>query len=100
MRLWDWLRRWWRGYRLERVQVVLYTRAGCHLCEEAHERLEGARRRWGFSLSVVDIDGDPDLVRAHGERVPVVVVDGTVRLWGRINEVLLNRLFRAARTQR
>jgi len=70
----------------------MYTRQGCHLCEQAWEQLEAARQRHGFALRQVDVDGDPQLVRAFGECVPVVTIDGKVRFRGRINRVLLERL--------
>ena len=57
--------------------VTVYTRAGCHLCEEA-ERVVRAEEATdgGFRLELVDIDRDPELVRRYGVRVPVVAVDG------------------------
>lgn len=83
----------WRPPSADR-HVLLYTRVGCHLCEEAHAVLEAAQQGSGFRLEVVDIDTDPDLVRQHGDSVPVVVIDGTVRFRGRVNPVLLTRLLR------
>jgi glutaredoxin len=74
--------------------VVLYTRQGCHLCEQAFEQLERARRRHGFTLRPVDIDSDPELVARHGLQVPVVEVNGRVRFRGVVNPVLLERLLR------
>ncbi len=56
--------------------VTLYTRAGCHLCDAARERLERARERAVFRLEVVDIDGDASLRERYNEDVPVVAVDG------------------------
>ena len=56
--------------------VTLYTRVGCHLCEEAERVLEGERAAMPFRLELVDIDRDPELVRRYGVRVPVVAVDG------------------------
>jgi glutaredoxin len=56
--------------------VTLYTRVGCHLCEEAERVLEGERAATPFRLELVDIDRDPELVRRYGVRVPVVAVDG------------------------
>src|SRR5205085_11842858 len=94
MRLWTWLRAWWGGRKLDRVQVILYTRQGCHLCEIAHTQLESAQRRWGFHLTILDVDTDPRLVEQYDTCVPVVAVDGRVRFRGRINEVPLTRLFR------
>jgi glutaredoxin len=56
--------------------ITLYTRVGCHLCEEAERilREEGAASR--FRLELVDVDRDPELVRRYGVRVPVVALDG------------------------
>ena len=57
-------------------RVVLYTRAGCHLCEEAERVLRAEQAATPFHLELVDIDGDPELARRYGVRVPVVAVDG------------------------
>lgn len=70
------------------TNVVLYTRQGCHLCDEARAVLE----RHGLSPRLVDIDADPLLRERYNECVPVVEVDGCERFRGRVNEVLLRRL--------
>ena len=95
--VWAWLR-WWRGRTgaaLQRWQVVLYTRQGCHCCARAHEQLERAGRRHGFVLQEIDVDSDPDLAARHGLHVPVVEVNGRVRFRGVVNPVLLERLLRS-----
>src|SRR4051794_6996774 len=74
--------------------VVLYTRQGCHLCEDAHALLERARARFAFTLEIIDVDTDEDLARRYGLEVPVVAVDGKVRFRGHVNAVLLARLLR------
>jgi glutaredoxin len=56
--------------------VVLYTRVGCHLCEDAERTLRREQAATPFELELVDVDGDPQLVRRYGVRVPVVAVDG------------------------
>jgi glutaredoxin len=56
--------------------VTLYTRLGCHLCEEAERVLRVEQAAAGFHLELVDVDRDPELVRRYGVRVPVVAVDG------------------------
>ena len=58
------------------TRVTLYTRAGCHLCEEAERVVRAEQADGGFRLELVDIDRDPELVRRYGVRVPVVAVDG------------------------
>jgi glutaredoxin len=97
MRWLSWFCRWW--YRpqptLDHLQVVLYTRQGCHLCEEAWQRLELARHRYGFRLASVDVDSDPELRARYDTCVPVVTVNGRVRFRGGLNSVLLERLLRA-----
>jgi glutaredoxin len=90
---------WWRRRSCSvpprPVRVVLYTRKGCHLCEDAYAFLRHEQRRFGYQLEVVDVDAVSDLVVRYGEKVPVVAVDGKVRFWGVINPVLLTRLLRA-----
>jgi glutaredoxin len=56
--------------------VTLYTRLGCHLCEQAERVLRAEQATNGFRLELVDIDRDPELGRRYGVRVPVVAVDG------------------------
>jgi glutaredoxin len=56
--------------------VTLYTRVGCHLCEEAERVLREQRAATPFRLELVDVDRDPELARRYGVRVPVVAVDG------------------------
>jgi glutaredoxin len=56
--------------------VTLYSRAGCHLCDEARAALEELRRETPFDLQEIDIETDEALLRAHFERIPVILVDG------------------------
>jgi glutaredoxin len=72
------------------VEVVLYTRAGCHLCDDALAVLE----RHGLRPKLVDIDADEQLRARYNECVPVVEIDGQERFRGRVNEVLLKRLLK------
>jgi glutaredoxin len=53
-------------------EVVLYTRAGCHLCDEAKQVLRDA----DVVFSEVDIDADAALRARYNEEVPVVFIDG------------------------
>jgi glutaredoxin len=70
--------------------IVVYTRRGCHLCDDATSLLA----RHGLSYSCVDIDQDPDLQSRYNECVPVVVIDGKERFRGRVDERLLRRVLR------
>ncbi len=76
---------------MRKDQVTLYTRRGCHLCDEAKVVLE----RFGLTAEEIDIDGDPQLLRRYNESVPVVVIGGQERFFGRVDEVLLRRILAA-----
>src|SRR5438046_6682452 len=92
-----WLSGWFRrtAVRGTALDVILYTRKGCHLCEEAWQQLEDARRRYRFTLRTQDVDTDPALRERYGEQVPVVTVNGKVRFRGGVNRILLDRLLHA-----
>jgi len=68
--------------------VVLYTRVGCHLCDQAKALL----LRHGLEPQEVDIDHNAGLREKFDHCVPVVEIDGKIRFRGRIDEVLLRRL--------
>jgi hypothetical protein len=59
------------------TEVVLYGKAGCHLCDEARAEIESVRARGPFALTEVDVSLDPVLHARYGERIPVVTVAGT-----------------------
>lgn len=71
-------------------QVLLFSRPGCHLCDEAEQVLV----RHGLKPHKIDIDASPELHDRYDTCVPVVVINGKERFRGRINEVLLQRLLR------
>jgi glutaredoxin len=71
-------------------RVVLYTRASCHLCEDALALLESH----DLKPVCIDVDTDPALHERFNECVPVVEIDGQIRFRGHVDPVLLKRLLR------
>lgn len=55
-----------------RPEVVLYTRVGCSLCEQAEAALIELCEPLGFVLDARDVDQDATLLKRYGDRVPVV----------------------------
>jgi glutaredoxin len=55
-------------------EVTLYTRPGCHLCEDARGDLEALAGELGFTVREVDIERDDALHARYLERIPVVAV--------------------------
>jgi glutaredoxin len=59
------------------IELVLYTRRDCCLCDEMKGVVEEASRPFPVRLSLVDVDSRPDLAREYGAEVPVLFVNGT-----------------------
>ena len=59
--------------------VVMYSRPGCGLCDEAREVILAERARTPFEFQEIDISGDDGLELEYGIRIPVVTVDGEER---------------------
>ncbi|HEY6145937.1 MAG TPA: glutaredoxin family protein [Solirubrobacterales bacterium] len=73
--------------------VVVYSRPGCHLCEEAMAQIVALHADgYRFELHEVDIESHELLLRRHLERIPVVEVDGI-----EVSELILDRAALAAR---
>ena len=68
------------------TQIILYTRAGCHLCEIVKETLAKLERRGGFQWREVDVDSNDDLRRQFTDEVPVVFIDGRKAFKYRMDE--------------
>jgi glutaredoxin len=58
------------------ASVIVLSRPGCHLCEQAMVVLRELQARHGFELQERDISTDEALHRRYFERIPVVRVDG------------------------
>jgi hypothetical protein len=75
------------------TDVVVYSRAGCHLCEEAIAAIVALHEEgYRFGLHEVDIESDELLLRRHLERIPVVELDGVV-----VSELVLDEAALRAR---
>jgi Glutaredoxin-like domain (DUF836) len=53
----------------------MYSRSTCSLCDEAREAVLAAHRDREFEYEEIFVDGNEDLERTYGLRVPVVLVD-------------------------
>ncbi|MFB6151713.1 MAG: glutaredoxin family protein [Haloarculaceae archaeon] len=80
------------------VPVTVYSRENCHLCAAAVETMEDAAADVSapVELAEVDVDDDPDLRAAYGDRVPVVEIAGEEAFEYRVDPGEARRLLRAA----
>jgi c-di-GMP-related signal transduction protein len=75
------------------ADVVVYSRPGCHLCEEAIEGIVAFHEEgYRFNLHEVDVESNELLLRRYLERIPVVEVDGL-----EVSELVLDRVAVKAR---
>lgn len=59
-----------------KTKVVIYSRPGCHLCEEAKEAMRAASCVDAYSLDEVNIENDPELLQRYREDIPVITING------------------------
>ncbi len=58
------------------ARITLYSKPGCHLCDDARTVIEQVCGELGTSYDEVDITTSPELMEAYGEQIPVTFVDG------------------------
>ena len=58
------------------IDVEIYSRPGCHLCDEAKDVIERVQHRFAFGLRIINIETDPELEQEYGEQIPVVFING------------------------
>lgn len=73
--------------------ITVYSRESCHLCEDALATIDRVAETVSTPVEVreVDVDTDPELRLAYGERVPYVFIDDRPRYKFRVDEADLRR---------
>lgn len=81
------------------IKVTLYSKPGCHLCDEMEQVLEKARQGIEVTVEEIDISSDRRLLNTYGEEIPVLFIDGRKAYKYRVSEKDLKRrlLLAAAR---
>ena len=59
-------------------EITVYTRAGCHLCQDALAIVDTVAAEHRATVVAIDIDTDPELQRRWSDQVPVVLVGGQI----------------------
>jgi glutaredoxin len=79
-----------------KAQVTLYTRPGCHLCDEAKRAMLAAGCEGQYTLREIDIDSDPALARRYAWDIPVVLIEGVETFRHRLTTSEFKRELRRA----
>lgn len=74
-------------------KVTFYTKAGCHLCEEARDMLDDIAALTSYELTEIDIRSDLAIFEQYRYRIPVILIDDSVVAEGRISYDELSRAF-------
>jgi glutaredoxin len=70
-------------------RVVVLTRQGCHLCDEAIAQVASVCAEIGEAYAVLDVDSDLELQRRYTDQVPVTFVDGAQHDFWRVDPARL-----------
>ena len=57
------------------IEIEVFSRPGCHLCDIALEIIGDLQGRYPLSLKVTNVETDPQLEQEHGSHLPVVRID-------------------------
>jgi glutaredoxin len=73
------------------IRVELYSRPGCHLCDEMKAAVERARLGLDVELREVDISRDEELEKRYGWDIPLLFVNGRKAFKHRATEEAIRR---------
>ena len=68
-----------------KARVVLYTKPGCHLCDEMKAQMSAARCDELYTLEEVDIEQDAELFGRYRYEIPVLCINGVEAFRHRLN---------------
>ena len=74
------------------INVILYSRPGCHLCDEMKAVVNRVARQTPIALEEIDITTDPALENRYGTEIPFLMVDGKKAAKYRVSEGELMRI--------
>ena len=81
------------------TNLTIYSRPGCHLCDEMKAVVRRVSASIPISLEEIDISGDTELERVYGLEIPVLLADGKKVAKYRIGEGELLRILKGLRAE-
>ena len=76
------------------IALTLYSRPGCHLCDDMKRVVEQVARSVPLTVAVVDISTDPQLDVRYGQEIPVLLIDGRMAAKFRVSVQELTQILR------
>ena len=78
-----------------RVSITIYSRPGCHLCDEMKAVVDLVARWVPFTIDIIDVSNDPRLEARYGLEIPVLLINGRKAAKYRLTEDELRRMLKA-----
>jgi glutaredoxin len=73
------------------IRVDIYSRPGCHLCDEAKGTIEQVLRGRNAIVRLIDVESDPELEARYGSEIPVVFINDERAFHYRVDKIELER---------
>ena len=81
------------------LNITIYSKKECHLCDIAKEELEDIRREFDFSLKEINIEKDTVAFEKFKHLIPVVEVDGKIISTGKVNGKKIKDILKQSQLQ-
>jgi glutaredoxin len=79
---------------LSKAHVIVYSRPGCHLCDEAKDAIQSARCDDDFVLEEINIETSRDLLTKYRFDIPVITINGSEAFRHRVDSEKFRNLIR------
>jgi glutaredoxin len=74
------------------MKIRIYSKPGCHLCDEAKEAIQRVTKRLPIEIEVINIEEDPELLNQYRYDIPVIFLDDRKIFKYRVDEEKLKRI--------
>jgi glutaredoxin len=78
----------------EPIRIEIYSRPGCHLCDDAKAVIEQFRSAFPMELRTINVEDKAELERLYGFDIPVVFINGREAFRHRVDHSALERKLR------
>jgi glutaredoxin len=79
----------------EPIRIDIYSRPGCHLCDEAKAVVEPLCEGYPVVLRTINVESSADLENRYGSDIPVVLINGEEEFRHRVDRIELERKLKA-----
>ena len=78
-----------------KTKVTIYSRHGCHLCDVMKDQVVKIQGDLDFTIEIIYIDKNIELEEKYGEQVQVILIDGEIHDFFKLNEARFRKALTA-----